>query len=192
MAEQKQEEKEKKNLGFKKPDEKEHKRPDQSKEIAAARSLVRIMGTDIPGEKSIHYGLTRIKGISYAFSSALCHALNLDKGRKILSLSQDEIKKISDFATNPKLPTFLLNRRRDLETGQDKHLTVTPLDLQKEFDIRRLKKIRSYRGWRHAKGLPVRGQRTKAHFREGRAVGVVRSKMKPGSQAAAEKSKEKK
>ena len=52
------------------------------------------------------------------------------------------------------------------------------MDLQNEFDIRRLKKIKSYKGIRHSLGQPVRGQRTKAHFRKGRAVGVKRVKVK--------------
>ena len=77
---------------------------------------------------------------------------------------------------NPRIPDFMKNRRRDMDTGETKHLSTNNLDLRKEFDIKRLKKIRSYRGLRHAKGLPVRGQRTKSHFRtrgkKNKAVGV--------------------
>ena len=57
------------------------------------------------------------------------------------------------------------NRQKDLETGESKHLVSTDLDMRKDFDIRRLKKIRSYKGVRHTAGLPVRGQRTRSHFR---------------------------
>jgi len=53
------------------------------------------------------------------------------------------------------------------------------LKLRKEFDIKRLKKVKSYRGMRHAFGLPVRGQRTRSHFRKGRSVGVQKKKVKP-------------
>lgn len=143
-------------------------------------SLIRIAATDIPGKLSIYAGLTKIRGISWAFSNAVCKSLGLDKNRKISTLKEEEIKKILDFIKNPNLPGWLLNRRKDIETGMKKHLITTDLDLTREFDIRRMKKIRSYKGVRHAAGLPVRGQRTKAHFRKGRAIGVSRAKVKPG------------
>ena len=74
---------------------------------------------------------------------------------------------------------FLLNRRKDFESGLDKHLSSTDLELQRDFDIKRLKKIKSYRGIRHAAGQPVRGQRTKAHFRKNRGKSVgIKSKKK--------------
>ena len=73
-----------------------------------------------------------------------------------------------------------MNRRKDFETGKDAHYITTDLDMKKEFDVRRLKKIRSYRGLRHALGQPTRGQRTRSHFRKrGKTVGVQKSKPKP-------------
>ena len=139
--------------------------------------IIRIMQTDIPGEKYIYVGLTKIKGVSWSFSNALCHKLKIDQKRKISSLTEEEIKKIEEFIKNPELPSFLFNRRKDLETGKDKHLLTTDLELREEFDVKRLKKIRSYRGLRHALGQPSRGQRTKAHFRQkGKSMGVVKKK----------------
>jgi small subunit ribosomal protein S13 len=150
----------------------QEKKPEVKKEFA---DIVRIMQTDILGNKQIYVGLTKIKGASWALANAVCIKLGLDKKRKISSLSKEEIEKIEMFIKNPKLPAFLLNRRKDLDTGEDKHLITTDLELRKDFDIRRLKKIRSYRGLRHALGQPVRGQRTKGHFREkGKAVGVMK------------------
>jgi len=71
--------------------------------------------------------------------------------------------------------SFLKNRRSDFKTGEESHIIGSELDMKKDFDIRRLKKIRAYRGIRHAAGLPVRGQRTRSHFRKkGQAVGVKR------------------
>ncbi|OGJ19040.1 30S ribosomal protein S13 [Candidatus Pacearchaeota archaeon RBG_13_36_9] len=137
--------------------------------------IVRIMQTDIPGEKQVYVGLTKIKGVSWSFSNALCHKIGMDKKKKISDLNAEEIKKIEEFIKNPILPPFLLNRRRDLESGEDKHLITTDLDLRKDFDIKRLKKIRSYRGLRHATGQPTRGQRTKSHFRQkGKSMGVIK------------------
>lgn len=142
-------------------------------------SLVRIMQTDIPGDKKVLTGLTYIKGVSWAISNALCKILKLDENKKISALTPEEINAITEFLKNPQLPRFMLNRRNDFETGQDSHLIGTELDMKKEFDIRRLKKIRSYRGLRHATGQPTRGQRTRSHFRskgKKKAVGVQTSK----------------
>ena len=106
--------------------------------------------------------------------------MKIDSQKRILDLTKEEIEKITEFLKNPQLPGFLLNRRKDFETGKDSHLIGTDLDMKKEFDIRRLKKIRSYRGLRHAFGHPTRGQRTRAHFRSKKgktAVGVRRKKI---------------
>ena len=92
-------------------------------------------------------------------------------------MSKDEIKKVEEVLSNLNIFPFLKNRRLDPETGETEHLCGSDLDMTKEFDIKRLRKIRSYRGIRHSSGQPVRGQRTKSHFRKrGQAVGVKRSK----------------
>jgi len=142
--------------------------------------LVRILSKDIEGKLNVYVGLTKIKGISWSMANAICKQLNFDKKRKIGSLSKEEIDKINDFVKNPKMPMYLANRKVDVETGKDKHLIGNDLDLQKEFDIGRLRKIKSYRGLRHAVGLPVRGQRTKSHFRKNKKKGVgIKKKSKP-------------
>lgn len=141
--------------------------------------LVRILSEDIEGKMRVYAGLTKIKGVSWGIANAVCKKLGIDKSRKIGSLTAEEIKKISEFIRNPKIPIYLLNRRKDFETGNDRHLSGSDLELQKEFDIKRLKKIKSYRGIRHAAGQPVRGQRTKAHFRKNRPKGAgIKSKGK--------------
>ena len=144
--------------------------------------LVRIMSRDVEGKMKIYPGLTKIKGVSWGISNAVCHILGIDKNRTIGALTEDEIKKISEFLKNPKLPIFLLNRRFDFETGENRHLTGTDLDLKKDFDIKRLRGIKSYRGLRHQLGLPSRGQRTKAHFRKNKSkgVGIKKKSKKPG------------
>ena len=135
--------------------------------------LIRIMGTDIPSNKNIYSGLTLIKGVSWSFSNALCNKLKINKNKKISELNKEEISEIEVFIKKPNFPDFMLNRRKDLESGKSGHLLTSDLDLAKEFDIKRLKKIRSYRGLRHALGQPVRGQRTRSHFRKkGKSVGV--------------------
>ncbi len=151
----------------------------QGQEKKEEERIVRIMSTDIPGRMNIYTGLTKIKGISWSMSNAICNVLGLDKSRKMATLSDDEIKKIEEFLKNPDVPAFLKNRRFDRETGEDLHYLESDLSLRKQFDIKRLRKIKTYRGLRHALGLPVRGQRTRSHFRTHgarRAVGVKKKK----------------
>ncbi|MBU2633818.1 MAG: 30S ribosomal protein S13 [Nanoarchaeota archaeon] len=143
------------------------------------KSIVRLINTDIDGNKSLNNALRKIKGISFMFANAICNLLNLDKNKKIGLLTPEEIKKIEVVVDNPeKLPNWMLNRRKDYDTGKDLHITTSKLKLTKEFDLKRLKQLKSYRGMRHAWGLPVRGQRTKGHFRKGKAVGVQKKKVK--------------
>jgi len=137
----------------------------------ADERIIRILSEDIEGRMTLYSGLAKIKGISWSFSNAICKKLKMDKRRKIGSLKDEEIKVIIDFIKNPDVPEHVLNRRKDFDTGENKHLTGTDLDLRKEFDIKRLKKIKSYRGIRHSAGLPLRGQRTRSNFRRNRAKG---------------------
>ncbi len=142
--------------------------------------IVRILSKDIEGGLKVYVGLTKIKGVSWGMANAICKFLNLDKNRRIGSLDKSEIEKINEFIKKPQIPSYLLNRRLDIETGENKHFVGSDLELKKEFDIGRLKKIKSYRGYRHAMGLPLRGQRTKSHFRKNKKKGVgIKKKMKP-------------
>jgi len=155
----------------------EEERPQEGKKEFA--SIIRIVQTDIPGNKKILAGLTYIKGVSWTISNATCKIIGLDPNKKASELSKDEINKITEFLKNPKLPDYLVNRRKDFETGNDSHLIMAELEMKKEFDIRRLKKIRSYRGLRHAFGHPTRGQRTKSNFRskgKKKAIGVKKKR----------------
>jgi small subunit ribosomal protein S13 len=159
------------------------KKHQPEKETKHEERIVRILSKDIEGGLKVYPGLTKIKGVSWAISNAVCNSLELDKNRKIGSLTETEIKKISDFIKNPEnIPTFLLNRRRDFDTGENRHLIGTDLELQKEFDIKRMKKIKSYKGIRHGAGQPVRGQRTRSHFRKKRGSGI---KKKPKKESPA-------
>ena len=152
-----------------KTQEKQYNKREEKKD---EERLVRILSKDIEGNLGVYSGLTTIRGISWAISNAICHTLGIDKKRKIGSLNEEEVKRISEFIKSPKVPKFILNRRDDFETGESKHLVGADLEMRKEFDIKRLKKIKSYRGLRHNLGLPVRGQRTRSHFRKNRRKGT--------------------
>ena len=145
------------------------RRPEEKK---FEEKLIRILAKDIEGGLNVYVGLTKIKGISWGLSNAICKSLNLDKKRKIGSLTKEEIEKINNFLKDAKVPVYLLNRKLDSETGENKHLIGSNLELQKELDIGRLKKIKSYRGLRHALNLPLRGQRTRSHFRRNKRKSV--------------------
>jgi len=187
MAEEKVQEKKKK--------EKTEKKAPQETKVRAI-ILVRILATDIPGTSPVYAGLTNIKGVSWTISNAICTILGIPKNKKMTELSPEEIEKITAFIKNPQIPEWMMNRRKDMETGESKHLVTTELDLAKDFDIRRMKKIKSYKGWRHTLGQPVRGQRTRSHFRHGAAIGVAKGKArqiaKPAEGEKGEKKKEKK
>ena len=140
--------------------------------------LVRVLGRDIRGDIKIKSALTKINGISWSISNAVCKILELDQNMRIQDFSKDELTRIEDFMKAPELPLFLKNRRNDFDSGDDLHMSGMDLKLRKEFDLKRLKKIKSYKGVRHIVGLPVRGQRTKANFRRNRKPSVAAAKKK--------------
>ena len=99
--------------------------------------IVRILSKDIEGRMKLYAGLTKIKGVSWTISNAVCNLLKIDKNKRIGELTDTEIAKITEFLKNPKAPGFIFNRRSDLETGEDKHLIGVDLELKQEFDIHR-------------------------------------------------------
>lgn len=150
-----------------------------SKEI---KGIVRILGADIKGDAHLFVSLQKIKGVGGVLADTVCKIHNFDRRRQIGSLSDAELKKIENTLKNPEkfgIPTWLLNRKKDPETGKDKHLIGPDLSFTKKQDIKKMMNMRSYRGVRHMFGLPVRGQRTKSSFRKGSTVGVVRKKSQP-------------
>jgi len=153
--------------------------------------LVRIANTDLDGNKQIMYALTKIKGIGYSFASATCVAANVNKTKKAGYLNEEEVRRLDDAIKNASklLPAWMLNRRKDFDDGTDKHFLTGELDFFRETDIRRMKKIKCYKGVRHILGMPVRGQRTRSNFRKnkGKGPGVLRSKI---AKAAVSEAKE--
>lgn len=154
-------------------------KPYVEKESANFRYIVRIGNTDLDGKKGILMGLQKIKGVSFMIANACCNLLNIDKTKRTGELSDQEVEKLDTFIKNkkPNLPIWLLNRRKDYETGEDMHLIGADLTFSHESDIRTLKKIKCYRGIRHMQGAPVRGQRTRSNFRKnkGKVASVKRS-----------------
>ena len=147
--------------------------------MADFKHIVRIVNADLKGDVPIRHALTKIKGIGYILANSICNVAEIEKTKKTGHLNEAEVKKIDEVIHNPtkfKIPFWMFNRRKDYETGVDKHVLTSEMDLSKTNDLRRLKRIKSYRGMRHAFGLPVRGQRTRSNFRKnkGKVTGVKR------------------
>ena len=145
------------------------------------KHIVRLVDADLNGNKKLLTSLRKIKGVSFSFANAICSVIDIDPEKKVGYLTDEEIKKLAEVIRNPQkfnIVTWLYNRKKDKTTGQDKHLVGSELNFQKDFDIKFLKKIKCYKGIRHSQGLPVRGQRTKGHFRHGKTMGVRKKGLK--------------
>ena len=121
-----------------------------------------IAGVNIPTNKIVEVGLTYIYGIGNKFSQQICTALNIPKSKRVNELTDEQILKIREYI--------------------DQNFTVEG-DLRREtsLNIKRLIDLASYRGSRHRKKLPVRGQRTRcnARTRKGKAIAIAGKKLTP-------------
>jgi len=108
--------------------------------------MARISGVDLPREKRIEIGLTYIYGIGLPSSQRILKEANVDPNTRVRDLTDDEVKRLSE----------IINETQMVEG-----------DLRREIalNIKRLQEIGCYRGIRHRKGLPVRGQKTKTNAR---------------------------
>jgi small subunit ribosomal protein S13 len=152
--------------------------------MAELKQLVRIANADMDGNKPILHQLTRVKGVGKNFANMICALIGLDRQKKAGELSEEEAARIEKVLGNVGefgAPVWMLNRRKDPETGKDMHVIGNDLRFIQDNDVKLMKKIRSYKGVRHSLGQPVRGQRTKSNFRrnKGKVVGYSKSKGKP-------------
>lgn len=140
--------------------------------------IVRISNTDIDGEKNVVYGLSSIKGIGVHMATLVADKTGIARNFKIGDLKDDQIEKLQNTIDNiiDNAPGWMLNHRKYYETGEDIHLISSEIDMHLRDEINIMKKIRSYRGIRHERGLPVRGQRTRANNRKGLALGVSKKR----------------
>lgn len=151
------------------------------------KHIVRIAGKDLRGERRVQLALADLKGVNVAFARAVAYSANVEPFGKLGELSEDQIKRLEEVLRAPSehgIPAWMLNRRRDFETGADLHLVGAPLGMAIRADIARERRIRSRRGIRHELGLPVRGQRTRTTGRKGLVVGVKRKEVRLREEAA--------
>jgi len=133
-------------------------------------------------------GLTQIRGVGYMFANTILNVLKINPNQRIGHLSPEQVNSIESIIKNPSasnFPSWFLNRRKDVETGEDKHLLTSDIAFTVRNDIEREKTSGSWRGIRHMFGLKVRGQRTRCTGRKGGAVGVAKGgKVMPTREGA--------
>ena len=161
-----------------KKDEKKEKSKKKTDRGPDFKYIVRLSNTDVDGEKSVVYGLTTVKGIGVHMATLIANKVKIDRLKKIGYLSDAQIEKIQELINNvsKNAPSWMLNHQKDYDTGEDTHLVGSDIDMRLRDEINIMKKIRSYRGIRHERGLPVRGQRTRANSRTGLTLGVSKKK----------------
>jgi small subunit ribosomal protein S13 len=146
------------------------------------------LGSDSAGTLKVSYAVTEIKGVSLSLSNAVLKKAGINPDLRAGFLTEADIQKIEDVIKDPAkyaMPTWLFNRRKDSESGKDLHLITADLALRTKTDIDEAKEIRSWRGYRHAYGLKVRGQRTKTTGRSGKSLGVKKKTLMAGGKPAA-------
>jgi small subunit ribosomal protein S13 len=152
------------------------------------RYIVRIMGTDVQGTLKTSYAVAQVKGVSSSLSNAVLKKAGVNPDVRVGLITESDVEKIEDVIRDPArygIPAWMFNRRKDTETGKDQHALSADLAFKIKTDIDGAKEIRSWRGYRHAYSLKVRGQRTKTTGRAGKALGVKKKTLmqKPGAPA---------
>jgi small subunit ribosomal protein S13 len=155
------------------------KKEKKSEEDDDFKYIVRIANTDIDGDKTVVRGLTSIKGIGMHMSSLIVNTTGINRNIKIGNLTDKQIDIINQTLIDiPKIaPGWMMNHRKDYETGEDIHLVGSEIDMRIRDEINIMKKIRSYRGIRHELGLRARGQRTRCNNRIGLSLGVSKKRV---------------
>ncbi len=163
-----------------KGDKKDAQKPTESKKNADFgadfRYLVRIVNTDLDGKKPFATALTYVPGVSHRLANVIAKETGIDPKTRIGTLKDEQLEKVVEAIEGVQdlVPVWMLNRRKDIESGEDRHMVGSEITIMLREDLNRLKKIRSWRGHRHERKLPTRGQRTKNNGRFGGAVGVQR------------------
>ena len=138
--------------------------------------IVRIVNSDIDGQKRTVIGLQSIKGVGKRVAQIVAKKANVDPTVRMGSLPDEKVKEIEDLVKSyvEYAPNWAINRQMDYESGADMHLFGNDLDIIQKDDINRMKMIRCYRGSRHEGRHKVRGQRTRSNGRHGLTMGVQR------------------
>jgi small subunit ribosomal protein S13 len=166
--------------------------PQQKKDTRSeVTSIIRIAGKDVDGSLNVQRALDEVRGIGSSMSHAIAHAVETKLGipisSQIGSLDEKQMAAINELVKNPAsvgIPHYMLNRKKDHETGQNLHLTGSELLFATRQDVTREINMRSWRGFRHQYGQKVRGQHTRSTGRTGATIGVTKKAQKEAAAAA--------
>jgi len=167
------------------------KKPEKS-EGGTARGIVRIAGRDVPGGRPLKRALLSVRGISHTLSRIVSAVIERELGfkptMKVGELSDEQIEKIDKILYSIQdynVPPHVLNRNGDFDSGKNVHVIMNDLAFAMSQDLDREKKLYTWKGYRHAYGKKVRGQRTRNTGRKGMALGVMRKAILAQQKAAA-------
>jgi small subunit ribosomal protein S13 len=141
----------------------------------------RNLRSQVDGNAKVEFGLTQIRGIGRRLAQSIIRVAGINPNLRIGTIPEKDLQRIEEIILNPVengIPNWMVNRPKDLRTGEDLHLIGNKLDITVKRDIDSMKKIRSYKGIRHQLGLKVRGQKTKSTGRHGLVIGVSRRKKR--------------
>ncbi|WP_421908841.1 30S ribosomal protein S13 [Methanolacinia petrolearia] len=140
--------------------------------------FIRVENTDLDGTKSVQVALTGLAGIGMHTSVSIAQMAGVDPRATLGLLEEDVVDRIREVVSGytEEVPAWMLNRQKDVYTGEAKQLLGTDLRMAVDDDVNRMRKIRCYRGIRHETHQKVRGQRTKSTGRHGATVGVSKKK----------------
>ncbi len=141
----------------------------------------RKLRSQVDGNAKVEYGLTQIKGIGSRLAQGIIRVADINPNMRIGALPEKDLNRIEEIILNPienGIPNWMVNRKKDLRDGTDKHVVGSQLEITVKRDIDRMKRMKSYKGVRHHLKLKVRGQKTKSTGRHGLVVGVLRRKKR--------------
>jgi len=147
--------------------------------------IVRLLGKDLNGSRKVIQALSKLKGVGNNLAHYLLISMHIDSKARIGDITDGQIAEIEKRLKNSGslgLPDYMINRRKDLESGSNIHLVGSELDFSLRTDREREKSMASWRGVRSSLGLKVRGQRTRTSGRKGKTIGVKKTALARSSE----------
>ena len=169
-----------------KEEDKPAKAPQGDKKDEDFRYIVRLVNTDLDGNKNIVIALSGIKGVGLRTAEIIAKMAGIPRNTKIGDLPDektDELEKLVQEYSE-KAPHWMVNRQHDWSSGADMHIVGVDVELYKRDDVNLMRMIRCYKGVRHETGQKVRGQRSRANGRSGLTLGVMKRREQPGGAPA--------
>ena len=155
--------------------------------------IVHLLNTDIKGELKVKYALASIKGIGIRTAAAIVEKAGVPRNKFMGDLDDAQIASVEKAISTMTeyVPSWMIDLQNDTETGDDSHLIGADLATKNRDNINLMRMMRCWKGIRHEQGQRVRGQRTRAHGRQGLAVGVIKRAEPQGGSKEAKKEEKK-